>query len=568
MNARRAIPWLAALMVAALVGAQVLAQEVSTGTLEGKVKDEKGTPVPGATITVTGPQGTRAVRSGTDGSYRVPFLPVGKYEIKVEMPGFATIVVKEVEIVLNRRTTMPLQLSAGQVQTVTVTAQAPLIDMKQTSIGATVKVNDFVNYLPIGRAYSDTFATVPGVTSGGGTGAGNYSISGASGLENQYIVDGVNITNTGYGGIGSYNIIYGSLGTGVTTDFLDTVQVKSGGFEAEFGGATGGVLNAIVKNGGNNLSGSVSFYFIPHSFQADAKTISLSNGAVNFVDEQKEDLGLTLSGPIVKDKAFFFVAYNPVRTKTRMSVEPALFDSDFAPTTGPFAGVKTFPAASLGPQERERRNQTWAVKLSYYLTPNHRFELTGFGDPSHGLRGPQNPAALRFLDYEQGGGQSEIRYGGNQYTLKYNAVFNSNFFGEFQVSRHDAKFRETPDLNENRVRDRRQQLCYLFPLFRCPAGVTADAATTWFTGGTGFVSNANDKNTEYAAKLTNVLPGNVELKYGVEYFDISYEDRQGYSGTPIDFFIPADQDGIDNNGDGTIIDPGEGVFVKSTSGAL
>ena len=86
MNARRAIPWLAALMVAALVGAQVLAQEVSTGTLEGKVKDEKGTPVPGATITVTGPQGTRAVRSGTDGSYRVPFLPVGKYEIKVEMP--------------------------------------------------------------------------------------------------------------------------------------------------------------------------------------------------------------------------------------------------------------------------------------------------------------------------------------------------------------------------------------------------------------------------------------------------------------------------------------------------
>src|SRR5206468_8553119 len=129
--------------------------------------------------------------------------------------------------------------------------------------------------------HSATFVTAPGVVSGAGTGSGNYPISGASGLENQYLVDGVNITNTGYGGIGSYNIVYGSLGSGVTTDFLQEVQVKTGGFEPEFGGATGGILNTVVKNGTNDFSGSASFFFTPRSLNASSKDVHFSTGAVN-----------------------------------------------------------------------------------------------------------------------------------------------------------------------------------------------------------------------------------------------------------------------------------------------
>ena len=73
-------------------------------------------------------------------------------------------------------------------------------------------------------------------------------------------MDGVNITNTGYGGIGSYNIVFGSLGTGVTYDFLEEVQVKTGGIDVEFGQATGGVVNTVVKSGTNELAGQVSLY--------------------------------------------------------------------------------------------------------------------------------------------------------------------------------------------------------------------------------------------------------------------------------------------------------------------
>ena len=208
--------------------------------------------------------------------------------------------------------------------------------------------------------------------SGGGTGAGNYSIGGASGLENQYIVDGVNITNTGYGGIGSYNIIYGSLGTG-HTDFLEEVQVKTGGFEAEFGGATGGILNTVVKGGTNDFSGQAAIYYTPSALQAEEKEVSLAVGATNTVDHEVYDLGLSVGGPILKDKQFYFLAYNPTRRKDRFDQEAAQFDPRFAPP-----GVNTFPAALAGEQERTRTSQNWAAKLTWKVSTNHSLDFTGF----------------------------------------------------------------------------------------------------------------------------------------------------------------------------------------------
>jgi hypothetical protein len=561
MHFRKPFVGLLVLVVLAALALPAIGQETTSGTLEGKVTDDKGASVPGATISVTGAQGLQAARTGTDGRFSIPFLKGGKYEVKVEAPGYATIVLKDVEVQINRRTQLPIQLSTGKVETVSVTGEAPLIDTKSTSIGTNIKISDFVAGVPIGRTYSDTFAVAPGVTSGGGTGAGNYSISGASGLENQYIIDGVNITNTGYGGIGSYNIVYGSLGTGVTTDFLDEVQVKTGGFEPEYGGATGGVLNTTVKSGTNDFSGSVNLFYTPRSGYSSFKKTTSSIGAINVEDRETTDLGLSVGGPIIKDTLFYFAAFNPVIKKDRFTIEDTSFDERFAPASSP-----TFPASDLGAQERTRTSYNWAAKLTWYANPNHRVEFTGFGDPSKGDKGPQNSAALRYLDYSAGGGQSEIEYGGNNYAIKYNGVFTPNFFAEVQVSRHDAKFRETPSLNQSRVRDRRQQLCFLFPIIQAASlncvGDPPASGAVWFTGGTGFISNADDINTTYSAKLTNVF-GPVELKYGVEYADIEYTDQQGYSGESVDFFIP-----LDTDLDGTYEVSDGGVNLPSNSGTL
>src|SRR3989442_14637180 len=108
----------------------------------------------------------------------------------------------------------------------------------------------------------------PGVTDGGGTGAANPSINGASGLENQYIVNGANVTDPGYGGFGTYTLNFGSLGSGVNFDFIQEVQVKSGGFEAQYGETLGGVVNIITKSRGNQFHGSAYGYFQPHRVEA------------------------------------------------------------------------------------------------------------------------------------------------------------------------------------------------------------------------------------------------------------------------------------------------------------
>ena len=142
-------------------------------------------------------------------------------------------------------------------------------------------------------------------------GNANPSISGASGLENIYVIDGVNITDTGFGGFGAYNSIFGSLGAGVTSDFIKETEIKTGGFEAEFGQTTGGVVNVITKSGGNQFAGSLFGYTKPSALEGSWKELVTPNGTVNTASVDDYDIGVSVGGPIVVDRLFFFATYNP-----------------------------------------------------------------------------------------------------------------------------------------------------------------------------------------------------------------------------------------------------------------
>ena len=127
------------------------------------------------------------------------------------------------------------------------------------------------------------------------TGRSNPSLSGSSGLDNLYVVDGVNVTNTGYGAIGSYSIVFGSLGNATPFDFIKEVQVKTGGYEAEFGQSMGGVVNVVTKSGTNTLRGSVFGYLRPDALEEARHAPSCDlgvvrgdeRGRVHEVDEQR-----------------------------------------------------------------------------------------------------------------------------------------------------------------------------------------------------------------------------------------------------------------------------------------
>src|SRR5262249_3961613 len=159
------------------------------------------------------------------------------------------------------------------------------------TVGGTLD-SETLKRLPVGRNFTETLYLVPGVSSSGGVGRANPSVSGASGLENSYVVDGVNITNTGYGGAGSYSIVFGALGSGVTTDFIKETQVKTAGFEAEYGESTGGVVNVVTQSGTNTFHGSVFGYFRPQSLEASYKQLATPNGNLNTTGHTQYDFGV------------------------------------------------------------------------------------------------------------------------------------------------------------------------------------------------------------------------------------------------------------------------------------
>src|SRR5262245_24362420 len=227
-------------VIALLFALPAVAQE-TTGTLRGRIVDAQGLAVPGVTVTVTGPQGTKTTVTDAEGRFNVPFLTPGTYAVRAELQGFKVVQQANITISLGQAVDLPpLTMEVGGVsETVQVTATSPIVDTASTTTGAVLS-SDMFSKVPVGRRVSDTLYMAPGVSSGGSVGSANPSISGGSGLENQYVIDGVNVTNQGYGALGSYSIIFGSLGNATPFDFVKEVQVKTGGYEAEFGQATGG----------------------------------------------------------------------------------------------------------------------------------------------------------------------------------------------------------------------------------------------------------------------------------------------------------------------------------------
>src|SRR5207244_2485922 len=158
---------------------------------------------------------------------------------------------------------------AGQAtEVVEVSGNAITVDTTSTAVSANL-TDTFYSSVPVARGVTGLFYASPGVTSGGGTGTANPSISGGTGLENSYVADGVNITDGGFGGIGVYSRLYGSLSTGINLSFVKEVNVKTGGFEAQYGKSTGGIVQIVTNSGGDALHGVIGGFFAPQSFEAE-----------------------------------------------------------------------------------------------------------------------------------------------------------------------------------------------------------------------------------------------------------------------------------------------------------
>lgn len=508
--------------LALVAGHVMFAQDATTGAVFGTVKNNKGIALADAKVILDGGRGQMEYATDVSGQFRITGLIPGRYSITVIAAGYERMLKQTLSVGVNQRTPINVVLTAAAAATVEVVASAGTIDATTATSGAQFASEQF-STLPLGRSFLSVANMAPGVVSSG-VDAANPSIAGGSGLENQYVIDGANTTNPGYGSSGSYSGTYGSLGSGINSDFIAEVQVKSFALDAEYGQTTGGIVNAITKSGSNTFEGSAFAYFDIDSLQALNKVPNLTGvDAPTFVSANRTELGFTVSGPIIKDKLFYFVGFNPITSEVKRR---APHNSDIR-NDAPFV----YPEYTLAGQEFKQKTETNAfyAKVQWQINTSHLLELSTFGDPGKRPFGPQANG-----DYRGDTGRfSELKFGSSTVTAKYNGLFLNDFLVEARVSNVKTDFKRTPSAS----------------------GLAQFSVADVFRGGANQAPNAaglyevkqDGDNTQFDIKLSKTF-GNLDLKVGYLHEDVKFDSEILRSGPFFhvpDFGNPNFPNGVD-----------------------
>jgi hypothetical protein len=277
--------------------APLFAQTTITGSIEGKVTNEKGTPLEAVTVIVTSPaliKGQASAITDASGSYRFPALPPGTYAIEAQFPGYQNLKQEGARVRARISLAVNFVLPISEVkEEVTVTAAAPEVSVVSNTV-ATSFGEHYIDNQPIPANYYNIIQMAPGVNYDytSGSGSAMLAYGGTEERQNAFTLDGVNVADTAAG----QHWVLPSI------RWIQEVEVGGLGAAAEFGGYTGGVINAVTKSGGNALSGDVEIQYQSPSWAA-------SNNPDADTDEFSfQDYAVSIGGPVIKDKLWFFVS--------------------------------------------------------------------------------------------------------------------------------------------------------------------------------------------------------------------------------------------------------------------
>jgi outer membrane receptor protein involved in Fe transport len=349
-----------------LLTAATMLGQTFRGTILGTVTDATGAFVTGATVTVhnaaTGLE--RTTQTSADGSYSIPELPIGNYEVTITQTGFQKSVTRGVDVNIASQRRVDAQLKPGQVtQTVEVSGEAlPEIETTTDTLGGVITAQ-VVEDMPVnGRDYTKLIYLNPGVAgspdqiSDSPGSFGEFSMNGARGRSNNYLLDGTDM-NDGYRNDPAINQagVFGTPSTILPIDAVAEVNVLSN-FSPEYGRNAGAVVNIVTKSGTNKIHGSAAEYFRNSTLGARNYFNPTTQPKAPFHNNQ---YGASLGGPIVKDKSFFYIDYEgqqePVGVVTIASVptgtapDGSLQPSDSSnPVIQGLLARKPWPAPNLG----------------------------------------------------------------------------------------------------------------------------------------------------------------------------------------------------------------------------
>jgi hypothetical protein len=560
---RAALVAQAAIALAALVLAPGVARAAVTGSISGVVTDgATGKKLAGVTVTVTSPalQGEQTEFTDADGHWIITELPPGEYLVRfyfanlnIERPG----VFVQPDKTLAVNVVVPTQ--KAEVKTVRIVETAPNVDVGNTQVQTAI-TNELVRNTPVaGRTYQSVLTMAPGSA----TDAVGNSFNGATGPENNFLIDGVNTTDPAFG----------LIGTQLSLEFIGETEIITGGYNAEYGRATGGVVNVITKSGSNNFHGDIWFNVTP--FQLQANLVGRLGEAITTRAHTKYafDVGFDLGGPIVKDKVWFYAGFAPtfstveterlLRTRTANNLPGDLMDGtyqgDLDSAVGCPAGVQKAFCNSPGllapgyntqqlAESFGRRYNTdnalynWILKLNFQINANNSLVLQYVGSPATSS-GPVNPFGTLL------GADSNIV--GSTFTNTHDALIHFvskvldrrlqlDVIGGYHYS--DANF--TPD---SKIGGRDAQALYdnVNSLDTFEPGATPCATQmlhgvnflpcpvqNYLVGGWGFLAHTTSQRVSAQASATYFarLGGTHAVKIGFDFEDNIYRDARNYTG--------------------------------------
>jgi outer membrane receptor protein involved in Fe transport len=518
-------------MALALFATSAMAQTSTTGSIEGSVTDPNGAAVRGATVAVTSPNLISPQTGTTDdnGRYKILNLPPGAYKVVIEGSGFGKYEKEGVAVNLGRNATVDAQLSlATATASVTVTGAAA-VDTAANTTGSNVSTEQFSNF-PTQRTVQGLYTIAPTVTRSGlrdATGRDrDPSVAGSSGPENNYILDGVNTTDPAFGGSGA-NLPF---------EFVQEVEIKTGAYGAEYGKSTGGIFNVITKSGTNEFHGDLFGYGTTKGLVREVKNFSFTGSSANGFSEV--DLGGDIGGPIVKDKLWFFGAFNPQK-RTNYYLTQTFFNPVQNKVTIPFYAGKvtwalnnanTFTASTFGD----------FTKVDGFLATGALTNVNGFGNDIRAFTGRQET-------------------GGHNYAFRLNSTIRPNFIGEFSGGLHFQRANTIPtEIASSLVTDNFAVLRNGAVLTPVSTGVTCPAAGCTGTGfidfvdgrggslqrnysrgpGFGLFSSQDRDRYEINAHMQNIA-GKHTVKWGFEWFRNMYDIATLSSGPAVTYaFTP------------------------------
>ncbi|MDP9122412.1 MAG: TonB-dependent receptor, partial [Acidobacteriota bacterium] len=390
------LPLLPAVLAVSLAGD---AWASSAGKLIGTVKDGTGGVLPGVTVTASSPAligGSRATQSGPDGSFVFPSLEPGVYTVRAELMGFRGAELSGVRVSLDRTTAVLPRLELGEVrEEVTVTAAAPMVDPARVGMGQVFTL-EFMDRSSIGaddRSYLSVAGSAPGVTQS--ELVANPNVLGSTGGENAYLIDGLDTTDP----------FTATFGTNFNFDAIQEISLLSAGFEAEYGRATGGVVNLITKSGGNRFSGT---------FDVRYRNSSFAEKGSHFDPESNESSFLlpaaTLGGPLALDRAWFF---------TSASYQDQRITPTESPLAAHFAG------------------RSYLGKVSWQIEPGWQVVLKGSSAPAR----INDWNVSRFVEPAAAAAE---RQSATIYQAETSAVLGERLLWELRLGVNDRKIEDGP----------------------------------------------------------------------------------------------------------------------------